>query len=103
MDKSASRVCFFWGCCAAADGAHERLGSCGYPGEREITLLPDGKFIKGVDFLLSRNPDGTVSTSPREESHDRNKLPQNFLRQMTNTNQTQINPQRQPTIKGYHH
>jgi hypothetical protein len=25
------------------------------PGERVITILPDGKFINGVDFLLNRN------------------------------------------------
>lgn len=30
------------------------------PGEREITILPDGNFINGVDFLLSRNPAGTA-------------------------------------------
>lgn len=35
------------------------------PGEREITILPDGKFINGVDFLLSKNPAGTVSGLPR--------------------------------------
>ena len=29
----------------------------------------------------------------------KNELPQNFLRQMTNTNQTQTNPQRQTTIR----
>lgn len=37
------------------------------PGEREITILPDGKFINGVDFLLSKNPAGTASGLPREE------------------------------------
>jgi hypothetical protein len=41
------------------------------PGEREIAILPDGKFINGVDFLLSRNPAGTVSGLPREESHEK--------------------------------
>lgn len=41
------------------------------PGMRAITITPDGKFFNGVDFLLSRNPDRTVSTSPREESHDK--------------------------------
>lgn len=35
------------------------------PGEREITVLPDGKFINGVDFLLRKNPAGTVSGLPR--------------------------------------
>lgn len=41
------------------------------PGERVITILPDGKFINGVDFLLSRNPSGTVSGLPREEHHEK--------------------------------
>ncbi|MDP2258027.1 MAG: hypothetical protein Q8K05_18550 [Polaromonas sp.] len=41
------------------------------PGEREIAILPDGKFINGVDFLLSRNPAGTVSGLPREASHEK--------------------------------
>ncbi|UUZ68919.1 carboxypeptidase-like regulatory domain-containing protein [Polaromonas sp. P2-4] len=41
------------------------------PGERDITILPDGKFINGVDFLLSRNPAGTVSDLPRDEPHDK--------------------------------
>ena len=41
------------------------------PGERDITILPDGKFINGVDFLLSRNPTETVSGLPREESHEK--------------------------------
>ena len=41
------------------------------PGERDIVILPDGKFINGIDFLLSRNPPGTVSGLPREESHEK--------------------------------
>ena len=41
------------------------------PGERIITILPDGKFINGVDFLLSRNPAGTTSELPREEQHEK--------------------------------
>lgn len=41
------------------------------PGEREIAILPDGKFINGVDFLLRRNPAGTVSGLPREEHHEK--------------------------------
>ncbi len=41
------------------------------PGERVITILPDGNFINGVDFLLSRNPAGTVSGLPREERHEK--------------------------------
>lgn len=41
------------------------------PGERDITILPDGKFITGVDFLLSRNPAGTVSDLPREQARDK--------------------------------
>lgn len=40
------------------------------PGVREITILPDGKFINGVDFLLRRNPTGAVSGLPREERHE---------------------------------
>lgn len=47
------------------------FGLIAYPGERDITLLPDGKFITGVDFLLSRNPAGTVSELPRDEPHDK--------------------------------
>jgi len=41
------------------------------PGEREITITPDVKSINGVDFLLSRNPTGTVSGLPHEESHEK--------------------------------
>jgi hypothetical protein len=41
------------------------------PGEREIAILPDGKSIHGVDFLLRRNPAGTVSGLPREVSHEK--------------------------------
>ncbi|MBK5205695.1 MAG: AMIN domain-containing protein [Polaromonas sp.] len=41
------------------------------PGEREIAILPDGKFINGVDFLLRRNLAGTVSGLPREASHEK--------------------------------
>ena len=41
------------------------------PGERVITILPDGKFINGVDFLLSKNPAGPVSGLPREERHEK--------------------------------
>lgn len=41
------------------------------PGEREITILPDGEFINGVDFLLSRNPAGAVSGLPRGELHEK--------------------------------
>ncbi|MCJ7603740.1 MAG: hypothetical protein MUO63_19850 [Desulfobulbaceae bacterium] len=36
------------------------------PGARVISVLPDGEFINGVDFLLSRNPAGTVS-GPRQD------------------------------------
>lgn len=39
------------------------------PGQRDITISPDGKFINGVDFLLSRSPVRTVSGLPREEPH----------------------------------
>ncbi len=41
------------------------------PGERDISILPDGKFINGVDFLLSRNPAGSVPDLPREEARDK--------------------------------
>jgi hypothetical protein len=41
------------------------------PGVRAITITPDGKFINGVDFLLSRNLGGTVPGLPREESHEK--------------------------------
>lgn len=41
------------------------------PGVREITISPDGKFIDGVDFLLSKNPAGTVSGLPREDHHEK--------------------------------
>ena len=41
------------------------------PGERDIIILPDGEFISGMDFLLNRNPTGTVSGLPREESHEK--------------------------------
>ncbi|MDP3842485.1 MAG: hypothetical protein Q8Q81_07790 [Oxalobacteraceae bacterium] len=37
------------------------------PGVRVITILPDGKFISGMDFLLSKNQAGTGSGLPREE------------------------------------
>ena len=36
------------------------------PGERDIIILPDGKFINGIDFLLSRNPTGTTSGLDRK-------------------------------------
>ncbi len=36
------------------------------PGMRTITITPDGEFINGVDFLLSRNPAGTAAGIPRE-------------------------------------
>lgn len=35
------------------------------PGVRVITILPDGTFINGMDFLLSRNPARTVPGLPR--------------------------------------
>lgn len=35
------------------------------PGMREITVLPDGKFINGVDFLLRKNPAVPASSLPR--------------------------------------
>ncbi|MDP1885805.1 MAG: hypothetical protein Q8L17_05020 [Polaromonas sp.] len=41
------------------------------PGVREITILPDGKFINGVDFLLRKMPAGAVSGLPREEHHEK--------------------------------
>lgn len=41
------------------------------PGAREISVLPDGKFINGVDFLLRKNQVGTVSDFPREEHHEK--------------------------------
>jgi hypothetical protein len=41
------------------------------PGVREITILPDGKFITGVDFLLSRNPAGAVPGLPRGEQDEK--------------------------------
>lgn len=41
------------------------------PGLREITVLPDGRFINGVDFSLSRNPTGPTSRRPSEESHEK--------------------------------
>lgn len=41
------------------------------PGERVITILPDGKFINGVDFLLSKNPAGPVSGLSGEEPHEK--------------------------------
>ena len=41
------------------------------PGERDMIILPDGKFISGVDFLLSRNPTRTVSGIPRKESDEK--------------------------------
>lgn len=41
------------------------------PGERVIAILPDGKFINGVDFLLRKNPTGPVSGLPREERHEK--------------------------------
>ena len=34
------------------------------PGESDIIILPDGKFITGVDFLLSKNPTGITRSSP---------------------------------------
>ena len=39
------------------------------PGLRAVTVLPDGEFINGMDFLLTKNPDGTA---PRlsAEAHD---------------------------------
>lgn len=41
------------------------------PGVRAITITPDGKFINGVDFLLSKNPVGIVSGLPHEEHHEK--------------------------------
>lgn len=41
------------------------------PGVREINILPDGKFINGVDFLLRKMPAGAVSGLPREEHHEK--------------------------------
>jgi hypothetical protein len=41
------------------------------PGVREITILPDGKFITGVDFSLSKNPGGPTSGRPREEGNEK--------------------------------
>lgn len=40
------------------------------PGVRELTILPDGKFINGVDFLLRKMPAGAVPGLPREEAHE---------------------------------
>ncbi len=41
------------------------------PGAREITITPDGKFINGVDFMLSKNTAGPVSSLPHEEPHEK--------------------------------
>ncbi|OYY37402.1 MAG: hypothetical protein B7Y28_04895 [Polaromonas sp. 16-63-31] len=41
------------------------------PGVREINILPDGKFINGVDFLLRKMPAGAESGLPREEHHEK--------------------------------
>ncbi|MDI1267666.1 MAG: carboxypeptidase-like regulatory domain-containing protein [Polaromonas sp.] len=51
----------------------EQLGRFGLvdPGVREINILPDGKFINGVDFLLRKKPAGPVSGFPREEHHEK--------------------------------
>lgn len=46
-------------------------GLIAYPGEPDITIAPDGKFINGVDFLLSRNPAGTVADLQQDEPHDK--------------------------------
>jgi hypothetical protein len=40
------------------------------PGVREITVLPDGKFINGVDFLLNKNTAVPVPDSSRKEPHE---------------------------------
>ncbi|MGV8892782.1 MAG: hypothetical protein ACOH2K_07580 [Burkholderiaceae bacterium] len=42
------------------------------PGVHAITITPDGKFVNGMDFSLSRNQAGTASRLPREESHEKN-------------------------------
>ena len=41
------------------------------PGEREIVILPDAKFINGMDFVLNKNPTGTVPGLAREERHEK--------------------------------
>lgn len=41
------------------------------PGVRLITILPDGKFINGVDFTLQKGPARTVSDLPRQETHEK--------------------------------
>ena len=41
------------------------------PGVREITILPDGKFINGVDFLLRKLPVGAIPALPKEEPHEK--------------------------------
>ncbi len=40
------------------------------PGVRELTILPDGKFITGVDFLLRKMPAGAVPGLPGEEPNE---------------------------------
>lgn len=40
------------------------------PGMRAITISPDGEFVNGVDFLLRKNLDGTVSDLPGEGEFD---------------------------------